>query len=105
MRKSIRSELRMLRELVWHIGIHERCYFCGKRLLEDTGTLKFGERSCPPVKVALVIHHRNHKHEDNQTRNRKLAHSSCHKRYHIQLQHKKEKGRRIGTRHKERGIE
>lgn len=90
MRKSIRSELRMLREIVWHIGTSKKCYFC-EELLLDPGAidLRFGERSCPPVKIALAIHHRNEDHDDNRPSNRKLAHSSCHKRYHIQKQHKK----------------
>jgi hypothetical protein len=98
MRRSTASELRMLREIVWHIGTIKHCFFC-KKLLLDPGAidLEFGERNCPPVKIPLAIHHRNEDHEDNNPDNRKLAHSSCHKRYHVLKQHAKAGGKRIGA--------
>jgi hypothetical protein len=98
MRRSTASELRMLREIVWHIGTIKKCYFC-KELLLDPGAndLTFGERNCPPVKVKIAIHHENNSHEDNTPSNRKLAHQSCHKRHHIKLQHLAAEGKRIGA--------
>jgi hypothetical protein len=95
MRKSIRSELRMLREMLWHFGLVTKCHFCHKPLLEFyneiTGATEpeFGERSCPPVKTTLTIHHKNENHKDNRKKNRKPAHSACHKRYHARQQHKR----------------
>ena len=95
MRKSIRSELRMLREMVWHFGLVTKCCFCKKPLLkfhnDITGAIEpeFGESSCPPVKTKLAIHHKNENHKDNRNKNRRPCHSRCHRRHHIKLMHKK----------------
>ena len=98
MRRSTKAELRMLREITWHIGTMKKCCFCKKFLLDPGATsIAYGERSAPPVKVVLTIHHENEDHEDNRPENRKLAHSKCHRRYHVKKQHAKAKGRRIGV--------
>jgi len=98
MRRSTKSELRMLREIVWHIGTIKKCFFCKKPLLDPGATaIEFGERNCPPVTIRIAIHHKNEDHEDNRPENRKLAHSKCHRRYHIRKQHAAAKGKRIGA--------
>jgi hypothetical protein len=101
MRRSTKAELRMLREIGWHFGTIKKCYFCKKPLLESSTPgatdLKFGERSFPPIKTKLAIHHQNEDHNDNRPKNRKPAHSKCHRKYHIKIQHAKAKGKRIGS--------
>lgn len=98
MRRSTASELRMLREIVWHYGLIKKCPFCEKPLLEQgANDLKFGERQFPPVKTKLAIHHEDGDHSNNDPKNRKPAHQSCHKRYHIRLQHLAAEGKRIGA--------
>lgn len=97
MRRSTASELRMLREMVWHFTEGKKCPFCKKELLPGATDLEYGERNCPPIKERLTIHHSNGNHDDNRKKNRKPAHQSCHKRYHIKIQHSKTKGKRIGA--------
>ena len=97
MRRSTKSELRMLREITWHFGTITKCFFCKKPLLDPGARdLEYGERGFPPVKVKLAIHHKNNDHGDNKPKNRKTAHSLCHRKYHIKLQHKAANGKRIG---------
>jgi hypothetical protein len=96
MRKSTRSEIRMLREMMWHFGLITKCHFCNEPLLEFTGGSgmdfpEFGERNCPPVKTVLTIHHENEDHGDDRPKNRKPCHQTCHKRYHMKLRHKRRK--------------
>lgn len=83
----------MLREMMWHFGLTTKCYFCKEPLLvfDKPGASgpDFGDRSSPPVKTVLTIHHKNEKHRDNRPKNRKPCHSACHKRYHIKQQHRK----------------
>jgi hypothetical protein len=97
MRKSTRSELRMLREMMWHFGLTTKCYFCHKPLLkfhnDITGANEphFGDRECPPVKTVLTIHHKNEDHKDDRAKNRRPCHSSCHRRHHMKRRHERSK--------------
>lgn len=98
MRRSTKAELRMLREITWHFGTITKCYFCKKPLLDPGATvLEFGELNSPPVKDKLVIHHSDEDHSNNEPKNRKPCHRSCHRHYHIRKQHAAAKGRRIGA--------
>lgn len=97
MRNTVRNELRMLRELVNHFatGGHCKrdksgeaiCWFCSTRLLQDPSET-FGHHMHLKVRDAITVHHRNGSHSDNSAGNRTLSHRSCHKSYHMKLQHK-----------------
>ena len=85
MRRSSKSELRMLREMMWHFGLIKRCRFCKKPLLTwpDEREMRFGRRDFPQVKTKLCIHHEDEDRTNNDDDNRKPAHSKCHRQYHI----------------------
>jgi hypothetical protein len=97
MRRGVRNELRILRELTNHFmtGGHVRrdkqghavCYFTGIRLFKNPST-EFGHHNHLKVREAIVVHHRNGDHDDNRPKNRTLALRSAHKSYHMKLQHK-----------------
>ncbi len=90
MRRSTKSELRMLREIVWHFCTIKKCFFCKQPLLEMTEKeMRFGRRDFPPVKVKLAIHHEDENRRNNSRENRKPAHSKCHRRHHIKQLRKK----------------
>src|ERR1700734_476342 len=88
MRKSSRSELRMLRMMVTHFGLITKCCFCKKPLLELEDMLHpDGELHIVghplPIKTKLTIHHGDGVHQNNADENRQPAHSTCHKRFHM----------------------
>ncbi len=87
MRKSTRRELGKARELCWHFLEQERCYFCGKLLVEEVD-LEFGLATAPPIPVEITIHHKDEESNrkkfsavDQSKANRTLAHRRCHKAY------------------------
>lgn len=82
MRSSTKSEIRMLREMIWHFGTITKCRFCKKPLLEAARNFQYGARDFPPVKERLAIHHEDEVRGNNDASNRKPAHSKCHKSYH-----------------------
>lgn len=96
------NEVRMLRELVYHFltleasdkneaspstGNCAPCFFCKKPLLESVSTA-FGHHSHQKIDGAITIHHRNGNHDDNRPANRKLAHRTCHRSFHMKQLHK-----------------
>src|SRR5580704_2708761 len=98
MRRSIKSELRMLRVMMSHFGLITRCCFCKQSLLrlEDVvgsdGELHIaGKESPQPIKTKLTIHHENGKHRDNREENRKPCHQACHKAFHMKERQRQKK--------------
>ena len=95
MRKSSRSELRMLRVMMSHFGVSTDCYFCGKPLIAMADVLAAdgkwhlaGKLAPLPIKTKLTIHHENGDHTDNTYENRKPCHQKCHKRFHMEERHR-----------------
>jgi len=102
MRKSSRSELRMLRMMMNHFGTATKCYFCKEPLLKledliaDDGTWHI-IRGSIPIKTKLTIHHKDGNHKNNEESNRKPCHRTCHRSFHMkETQHAKHK-KSIGT--------
>ena len=102
MRKSSRSELRMLRVMMSHFGLTTKCFFCKKSLLklEDVicqdGELHIAGKTPPqPIKTKLTIHHEDGNHYNNDSENRKPCHSKCHKSFHMH-ERQAEKAKRLG---------
>lgn len=98
MRKSSRSELRMLRTMMTHFGVNTKCYFCKQPLLtmeeivSEDGSWHLASKTAPlPIKTKMTIHHRNGDHNDQSVRNRKPCHQKCHKRFHMKERHAKSK--------------
>lgn len=85
MRRSTKSELRMLREVVHYFGRRTKCFFCHQPLLEAPSA-SFGHRDHAPIRTRLCIHHVDEDRENNQDSNLKPAHSRCHKRFHARKQ-------------------
>ena len=90
MRKSVRAELRMLRELAYHfltggtVTMVKGVAVCdiSKKPLLDYVSTTFGHRNHKPVKAKLTIHHHNWNHDDNRPKNRRVTLSSAHKSFH-----------------------
>jgi len=85
MQKATKSELQMLREMVWHFGEITLCEFCHRPLLHIPPGMTFGHRRHPPIDTKLTIHHRDRNRDNNQASNRVPAHRSCHIQYHANL--------------------
>lgn len=95
---SPRCELRMLREITNHVlsGGHVRfnkahvavCIFCANPLMDCISTT-FGHHDHCKVRAEITVHHRDGDHDNNEPKNRTLAHRTCHKSYHMKLQHKR----------------
>jgi hypothetical protein len=86
MRKAIRSELRMLRELTYEYLFEKTCCLCKQPLLQLTKTYtRLGDRCAPPIKDQITIHHADGNHNNNKPVNRKKVHVLCHKKYHAKL--------------------
>lgn len=90
MSATSRKEMTKQRELLWHFLEGEKCCFCHKPLLSESDlerfdTIKFGNATAPPMDLDITIHHNNGNHDDNRKRNRKLSHSTCHKKHHANL--------------------
>jgi hypothetical protein len=94
MRKSSRSELRMLRVMMWHFGIETKCHFCHKPLLDEAdlkaaGKKLFAGKESPlPIKTRLTLHHADGNHYNQSPENRKPCHQKCHKSFHMKEQRK-----------------
>jgi hypothetical protein len=95
MRKSSRSELWMLRQMMVHFGLITPCCFCEEPLLklEDVllsdGKLHIASRSQLPIRTKLTVHHEDGNHQNNAPSNRKPCHQSCHKSYEMKLRRQK----------------
>lgn len=95
MRKAQRNELRKLRELVRSLLEDKKCCFCKAPLI--TGPLvKIGSADGAPVR-GITIHHNDGDHGNDEKKNRRYVHCSCHKSFHMKQgwkngQFKKEKG-------------
>lgn len=85
MHSSSKSERQMLREIAWLICPRLTCELCKLPLIYRPRTMTFGHRRHPPFIMRLTTHHRNHKREDNTDPNLALVHSSCHKKYHAEV--------------------
>lgn len=90
MRRSIQSELRMLREIAY-VFLHDQdCVLCKQPLLQTTKKyMRFGDRCAPPIKDKVTLHHANGNHNDNSKKNRKWVHDLCHRKYHAKLMKRK----------------
>jgi hypothetical protein len=90
MRRSTTSELRMLRMIAWHVGLDTKCCFCHQPLLDEqllqgreTKNQHLGGYSISPIKTKITLHHVDGNHYNNEGNNRKLAHTTCHKSFHM----------------------
>jgi len=116
MRKSIRQELRKSRELLRfmlthrflpteYIGIMplnglpmpgkgmKCCFFCHKPLLTPEqlkSYAKDGDGQGSPLAISrtITIHHKDGNHENDKDSNKALAHSNCHRSYHMTERHR-----------------
>jgi hypothetical protein len=115
MRKSIRQELRKGRELLRFMLNHrfepneylyyhyapmrkrdwgiKCCCFCHKALLtpeQSESYAKDGDGQGSPLAISrtITIHHRDLNHNNDKDSNKTLAHSSCHRSFHMTLRHK-----------------
>ena len=84
MRKSTRRELRKLRELVRVLLDGKVCCFCKEPLLDNTDFLP-GNGEGFQIGEQISIHHRDGNHGNNDPRNLKFVHRTCHKRHHARL--------------------
>jgi hypothetical protein len=84
-RRSSKAELQMLREYAWLMLPTEVCYFCKGRLLTRDSTMTFGHRRHGPILVKVSVHHRDHNRANNTQDNLRLAHKSCHQKYHAEV--------------------
>jgi hypothetical protein len=95
MRKSSRSELWMLRQMMVHFGLITKCFFCNKPLLDESdvvlsdGKVHIASRSQKPIKRKLTIHHGDGVHQNNEEYNRHPCHQSCHKSYEMKIRRSK----------------
>ena len=82
MRKSTRSELRMLRIVASHYLTREKCFFCKKPLLE--GATETEGRWGHPIEIRVTEHHKDTVRDGkwNAPENRVMVHTNCHKRFH-----------------------
>jgi len=96
MRKSTRQELRKARELLRFCLRGKVCWFrfCRKPLLNDVSYAKDGDGQGSPISRRITIHHKDGDHDNDDQRNKKLVHTSCHKRYHIRKRRREEKAAR-----------
>jgi len=83
MRKSIRAELHLLREIAHDLLRGKTCYFCHEPLVADVDS-RFGNKDNSPLHVELTVHHLNDNHEDNRPANRRWTHAAGHRAYHAQ---------------------
>jgi hypothetical protein len=87
MQRSKRRELNKLRELAWFLLIEKHCCFCEQAFLYglEANVIAFGNATAPalPVGMQISIHHVDENHENNFPGNLALAHTSCHKRFHL----------------------
>jgi hypothetical protein len=85
-KRSLTSELRMLRELAWYL-IHFKsthCYLCLRRFDEGAPPVAFtfGHRRHPRLVTRISIHHENKDRQNNTFFNLFLCHKSCHEQHH-----------------------
>ena len=84
MQKRIRRELGKSRELLWHFLDGQKCCFCHKPLVNvKAENIRFGNATAKPIDLKITIHHKDGDHSNNEKSNRKLAHTTCHKRHHV----------------------
>jgi hypothetical protein len=78
MQRRTRSELQMLREIVWLlVGKHRLpCFFCQLALLELPPRTPFGRGYHSAITTKMCVHHID---EERLA----LAHSSCHRSFHM----------------------
>lgn len=88
MRADVKSELQMLRELVWWLLSKREvmyCYFCkGPLLIDRPISMTFGHRRHPKIDVDITLHHVDENRDNNESTNLVPCHSHCHKSYHAQ---------------------
>jgi hypothetical protein len=81
MRKSIRAELHLLREMAHDFLRGKTCYFCHRPLVRDLDQT-FGDKANSALRVDLTVHHLNENHDDNRPANRAWVHAAGHRAYH-----------------------
>src|SRR5437870_5456590 len=87
MRKSTRQELRKCREIVRFLLRGRGCFFCRKPLIEEESYCVDGDGQGSPLGQLPTIHHIDENHDNDDEKNKALAHVSCHKRYHATRRH------------------
>lgn len=80
MRKSTRSELNKLRELVHYLLAERKCCFCKQPLIEVPDGWVPGTGSGPPLKAKVAVHHKDG--WEDPVKDTQLCHRKCHLRHH-----------------------
>lgn len=88
MRKSTRQELRKSRELIRFLLRGKCCYFCKRELMKDESYAKDGDGQGSPIARRITIHHVDGNHDNDKRSNKRLAHTRCHKSFHMRQRHK-----------------
>jgi len=85
MRNSTRRELAKARELLHFFLDGKTCFFCHELLNDTHNKVARGNSDGSPICRDITIHHKNGDHDDNHPSNHKLAHTGCHKSFHMRL--------------------
>lgn len=86
MRSATRSELNKLRELMRFMLREEHCFFCKKLIFNDGDQGQCdGDGRGKPIATQITIHHVDGNHSNQKRSNKRLAHTSCHKKFHARL--------------------
>jgi len=90
-RRIYNKHYRLLDIAVYLVRKHgEKCYFCGEAISEED------------IKEdRITIHHVDFNHDNNEIGNLVLAHRSCHKAYHMRINKKLEKLKKLKEREEE----
>lgn len=85
MRKSTRQELRKCRELLHFLLRGKLCFFCKTALHTNGSYAKDGDGQGSPIARNITIHHIDLDHDNDAESNKALAHSACHRSFHLML--------------------
>lgn len=102
MRKSTRREVRKLREIAHYFLEDIKCCFCRKPLLGKNRYAP-GRADGSPIDIKLTQHHVDGDHYNQEKKNRKWSHDSCHRSYHLKMRHKEaRKAKRLARKEERR---
>ena len=97
MQSAIKAELQQSRELLRFLLPLYNCHFCLRPLMKGDEEETFGHRRHSALGVRITIHHLDEDRNNNRRENLRLSHTSCHKAYHIRLNHERRKNVQPGS--------